>query len=308
MFPLLFFIISTILSLMAFFSRFGWCFDLASHFVFQYFIVQLACILFCAIQKCRRLLILVVILSLINFLQIAPLYLPPGNHVNEGRYNGQRLSLLMMNLNSSNKAYGKTLTYIEEKSPDILALEEISKDWLVELSKVLEGYPYRNFIAREDNFGIGLFSKIAPDNMDIKYYGSAGVPSILVEYRLENKPLTLLFTHPVPPVSHQYYQWRNEQLNAIASHRHLYAQSMILAGDLNTTSWSYHFKNFIKRMQLVDSRKGFGLQSTWPTMLPLMSIAIDHVLVSDDIKILTHQVGPSIGSDHYPVYLELRRE
>lgn len=80
---------------------------------------------------------------------------------------------------------------------------------------------------------------------------------------------------------------------------------MILIGDLNTTSWSYYFKNFIKAMQLVDSRKGFGLQTTWPSILPIMAITIDHILISPDIKVLNHKIGPHIGSDHYPVFVEL---
>ncbi len=55
-------------------------------------------------------------------------------------------------------------------------------------------------------------------------------------------------------------------------------------------------------MDLIDSRIGFGSKMTWPAMLPLMGITIDHILVSKDITVLKHEVGPNIGSDHYPVY------
>ena len=127
----------------------------------------------------------------------------------------------------------------------------------------------------------------------------------MANFTLGDKPVTLLFTHPVPPASLEYYHWRNEQFEEIASQRALFHDRLILIGDLNSTSWSYHFQSFIKKMELLDSRKGLGLHTTWPAILPLMGITIDHVLVSSDIKIIERKVGPHIGSDHKPVYVRL---
>lgn len=305
MFPGLLFTISAILTVASFFSKFGWWFDLASHFHLQYFVIQLTCIIFCIFQKRWRILSLAVISALVNFSFIVPLYLPSENKISKSIGHPHKLSILLINLNSSNKKYEVTLNYIKDKNPDVLALEEINEKWLSELSEILRSYPYKKFIPRRDNFGIGLFSKIPPDNMGIKYYGSVEVPSILANYTFNKKPMTLLFTHPVPPASLNYFNWRNEQLENIISNRQLFKDRMILIGDLNTTSWSYYFKNFIKAMHLVDSRKGFGLQTTWPSILPIMAITIDHILISPDIKVLNHKIGPHIGSDHYPVFVEL---
>lgn len=305
MFPWLLFLLSAVLTLMSFFSKYGWWFDLASHFHLQYLVIQLICIIFCVVQKRWKLLSFTVILSLINFSFIVPLYLPSkDNLLNEGR-NSDQISVLLINVNSSNREYKNTVDYILDKNPDVLALEEINETWLAELSDILSAYPYQKVIPRRDNFGIGLHSKIPPQSMEIKYYGSVGVPSVLVQYSFGNKSLTLLFTHPVPPGSLDYFNWRNEQLETIITNRNSFEKSMILVGDLNTTSWSYQFRNFVKKMNLVDSRRGFGLQITWPTMLPIMAITIDHILVSPDIKVLNHEIGPHIGSDHYPVFVEL---
>lgn len=281
-------------------------FDLMSHFRLQYFILQFLCILLCIPKKQWKLLILTSIAAMVNLSLIIPFYLPNVNTATSTYQKPrQTLSILLINVNSSNDKYIDTANYIKNENPDILALEEINSEWLAALSKTLKDYPYRKYIPRSDNFGIGLYSKIAPDEMSIQYYGSAEVPSVRAEIIFENTPVTLLFTHPVPPISLDYFRMRNEQLDDITSHRSKFQESLILIGDLNTTSWSYYYQNFIKKMKLVDTRKGFGLQTTWPTMIPALSITIDHILVSDDFVVLERKVGNHIGSDHKPVYVKL---
>ena len=160
-------------------------------------------------------------------------------------------------------------------------------------------------MVRDDNFGIGLFSKIPPNSMTVQYFGEVDVPSILASLSIKNKSLDVLFTHPVPPVSQSYFNWRNEQLSEIASLRSQFNENLVVVGDLNTTSWSHHFKDFIEKMKLRDSREGYGLQISWPAMFPFLGITIDHCLVSRNILVLNRKIGPDIGSDHYPVYIEL---
>ena len=84
----------------------------------------------------------------------------------------------------------------------------------------------------------------------------------------------------------------------------------MLAGDLNVTQFSPHFKNLLKTGKLKDSSRGFGYQPTWPAQLPLLNkisecplfrIPLDHVLVSGDIQVRSVELLPSIGSDHLAV-------
>ena len=187
----------------------------------------------------------------------------------------------------------------------MLALEEINDRWLSALSDVLGSFPFRKILTRGDNFGIGLFSHTPFQNPVIEYFGRARVPTIVSKVYIEQHPITILFTHPLPPGSPTGFHLRNQQLEEIASSRKTFGDSLIVIGDLNTTSWSYYYKRFVSRMNLHDSRKGFGIQPSWPTMLPIMLIPLDHCLVSDDIIILDRKIGPNLGSDHYPVYIEL---
>ena len=56
---------------------------------------------------------------------------------------------------------------------------------------------------------------------------------------------------------------------------------------------------------LKDARRGFGLDPSWPTFLPLLGIPIDHVAVSDEFLVTDHRKLPAFGSDHFPVIAEL---
>ncbi len=304
--PYILFSLSALLTLFGFLSKYGWCFDIASHFRVQYLVIQLLSGIFCVFLKRWKLFALALLCAVINFSIILPLYLPGADLENTTVQKTRNIKLLLMNVNSQNKDYKKTIEYIESIQPDILALEEINTAWIEALSGVLSKYPYYQHIPRSDNFGIGLYSKLPPEKINVKHYSSVTVPSIVANFNMAGIPFTLLLTHPVPPSSNRYYQWRNEQLKNIVKERGEFEENLIVLGDLNSTSWSYYFQDFLQGLNLRDSRKGFGLQNTWPSHLFILSIAIDHCLISNRFSVLERKIGPDIGSDHYPLYVELR--
>jgi hypothetical protein len=79
---------------------------------------------------------------------------------------------------------------------------------------------------------------------------------------------------------------------------------VLLVGDLNMTSWSPFFSDLIQTSGLRDSRKGFGMQNSWPANRRLLMIPIDHILVSEGVKVLSRRIGQFNGSDHYPILLD----
>jgi endonuclease/exonuclease/phosphatase (EEP) superfamily protein YafD len=115
----------------------------------------------------------------------------------------------------------------------------------------------------------------------------------------------LIATHPLPPVSAENAVMRDEQLQSAGEFAVSLAAPTVLAGDLNTTSWSPCFQDLLAVSGLRDSRRGFGVQPTWPGWLARLGIPIDHVLVSPEIRVVRRTVGPHIGSDHRPVVIDL---
>ena len=80
----------------------------------------------------------------------------------------------------------------------------------------------------------------------------------------------------------------------------------MVLGDLNTTPWSARYRALLDDAGLEDTRVGYGLQTSWPSFLPaVLRIPIDHVLVTPDLAAAEREVGPEVGSDHLPVWVEL---
>ena len=79
----------------------------------------------------------------------------------------------------------------------------------------------------------------------------------------------------------------------------------MVLGDLNATAWCYAFRRFLRETGLKDSARGWGYQATWPTGFLPLRIPIDHCLLSPDLKVLNRRIGPNVGSDHFPLTVEL---
>lgn len=288
-----------------FFSKFIWIFDLFSHFRFQYSVFFLFMLVLCILLKRRKLFLLSMVLFLISIVSIIPLYIPYGGFDKGNANSSQVVKLVQFNVLTGNRDYQSFIKYIEEKNPDIISLNEVNQSWIDNLNLSQE-YQYNVMEIREDNFGIALFSKIKLLNPRIEYFGDAGLPSAAAEFYTGDKEVSILATHPLPPVNRRNFELRNNQFDSIIRNRDNFKRSMILLGDLNATSWSYGFQNLLKGTELYDSRRGYGIGFSWPSSLPVLSLPIDHCLVSKDIEVLKRETGPNLGSDHLPVYVELR--
>lgn len=79
----------------------------------------------------------------------------------------------------------------------------------------------------------------------------------------------------------------------------------MLLGDLNTTPWGHAFRWLVTESELRDTSCGVGFQWSWPASFWPPVIPIDHALVSEDVRVLDRRMGPSIGSDHLPLVLDI---
>lgn len=236
-----------------------------------------------------------------NTYLIIPLFITSGLQVAAG----QDVRIMLANIHTSNRQFDLFLSEVREIDPDILIVQEIDFAWKDALRQLYVEYPVSIEEPRQDNFGIACYSKLPIENLRIEYIGKSSVPSIRGKVLDDNISLELIGTHPVPPVSYSYVSSRNSQLQELGRIVKDLNGAVVLVGDLNTTSWSPHFKDLIAHSMLSDSRRGFGIQATWPEGVFLLRVPLDHVLVSKDIAIKNRRVGNSIGSDHRPVIVDL---
>jgi endonuclease/exonuclease/phosphatase (EEP) superfamily protein YafD len=113
--------------------------------------------------------------------------------------------------------------------------------------------------------------------------------------------------HPAPPApgENDKSTERDVELLLLAralADRH---ERIIVAGDLNDVAWSATTRLFRQISGLLDLRIGRGLYNTfnadhWYARWPL-----DHVFVSTHFKVVNIERLPHIGSDHFPLLVEL---
>jgi endonuclease/exonuclease/phosphatase (EEP) superfamily protein YafD len=286
-------------------TRLSWSWlpaELASHFRVQYFWTCLLAALVIAATGRRRIAALALIPAALNLAVILPLYWPsdansPGS--------GAELRLASINVYSGNRRHDSVLAFIRETKPDVVLLMEMTDAWRDLLADLAADYPHQQSALRGDNFGIALVSRLPLEDPRVLELGDAEIPTIVTRLEWEGEKLLLIGTHPLPPGSRGYWQLRNEQFAALAKLCAEETGPVVVLGDLNSTSWSAHFFTLLDGTRLRDSRQGFGVQPSWPAWSPLVRIPIDHCLVSPEIAVRGRFIGRDVGSDHYPVVVDV---
>ena len=288
-------------SLAGFLGRYAWWLDIAAHFRVQYtilFAVLATCYL---VGKKRGWALACLSLAVINFIPVATYRFPTREY---DTVKGPSLKVALMNVNTQMGKPDEVAMFLQRENPDIVVLEEINDEWMRRLAPSLNGYLGRIVQTREDNFGIGVFSRTGIIATQVVYFGTADLPSIIATMGLNGRCFTLVATHPLPPGGAEYSRLRNEQLDCVARYVGTNNGPLILLGDLNLTPWSPIYGDFIRRSGLVNSSQGRAIHPSWPSFSPLFLIPIDHCLHNDGIAIKSERVGKSVGSDHLPVIVE----
>lgn len=290
-------------SILGYFGQTNWKMDLFSHFKWQYFLIlTIGSVIIFFIKRKLSLIFIPFIIAIL--IEIAPLYF--GG--NKDKSLTETTKIVCINLLSSNRQFEDVEEYIKQTDPDLIVLQEFNNLWQMMLEPKLKAYKYRLTIPRADNFGIAVYSKINISELEELKIGDAGVPSIQGDILLGSSTVRLITTHPLPPVDTWYFDHRNTQLSELGTLVSVLDHEVIVIGDLNTSSFSTHFKELISKSGLIDTRKGFGQLTTWPTWFNLARTTLDHCLVSKGISVKSREVGEDIGSDHLPIFVELAVE
>lgn len=287
-------------TILGFMGRYSWYFDLFSHFRVQYMVGLFVLALISWIGRRRRESTILFAFGCLNLIQVLPLYVDKPE---KPAHSSVQMRAMLFNINTNNGDANRVLNEIHRIDPDILVLQEISARWVSALSSLNDLYPHLVIRPREDNFGIGLYSKLALTESEVIFIGDARVPSIVAMANTPGGDIRVVATHPLPPMGRAYSTMRNDQLASLPS----YLDSdipVLLLGDLNTTPWNYSFRRLIAQSGLRDSARGFGVQPTWPNVIPLFRIPIDHCLHSPDIMVIDRSIGNNASSDHYPLIID----
>ncbi|MEK6479683.1 endonuclease/exonuclease/phosphatase family protein [Catalinimonas sp. 4WD22] len=285
---------------LGFLGRHSWLLDLFTHFRVYFLLYFFLLLIISFIRKQKVAFLINALPSLFIITSLYKFYFPAPDESGE-----QGLKVCSINLLSSNHQYEEVIRYIEEENFDIVLFLEFNKRWAEALSGLDNTYPYTQKLIREDNFGIGLMSKLPLGDSRELVLSKANMPTLVSSVRYEDRVLQIIGTHPVPPVGAFQFEARNEQFQKLNQLLKDSEAEILLMGDLNCSSFSPNFERITEGTSLRDTRLGFGLLPSWHARWFILSVSIDHALVSDSVEVLQRAKGPYIGSDHFPLALVL---
>jgi endonuclease/exonuclease/phosphatase (EEP) superfamily protein YafD len=268
----------------------AWLLDLAAHWQWLYGLGLLAGVLLGGGLVRRRLLFLPLIFT--PFVTASPA-LPDGS-------NGPALTLVSANVELHATSPTALMQWANAQKADIIVILEVSPAFAANLASV-EGYPHRLVRLHPDAFGLAILSKYPIPDWVVQT-SPTGAHRIDAMVAFDARVIAVSAWHPHPPFNPGFHQVRNAELRGLVTAIGKAGTPGLIAGDFNTTPWSTSFSGLAKQ----NWRRASGLAPTWPQWgRGVIGIPIDHVLATSDWQVMRSEVGPNIGSDHYPIVTQL---
>lgn len=267
--------------------KLAWLLDLASHWQWLHGLLLVLSILFLASQQRGWL------------WGLSALALPlvtASPVLNSATTHTPSFKILSSNVYLDNPDLNRLKVLIDQEQPDVIVLLEFSQQHLAPVKTWTE-YPHQILQARSGAFGMAILSRFALSETQ-SITDRIGIEHIRTQVQAD-QPFQLIGFHPLPPMSEQAYQVRDQLLRDLTKN---HKQPTVIAGDFNATPWSSAFQGLAQQ----GYYRSLNLFPTWPAKFKgLMGIPIDQVLASSHWQLRSARIGPNIGSDHYPIIVEL---
>ena len=221
------------------------------------------------------------------------------------------IKLLISNVLISNKNTEKLVSLIKQVNPDIVLLAEPDDRWIRDVSVIEKDYQFNITYPLDNAYGMALYSRLQLENPSLEFLVEDDIPSIHTGVRLPSGKLIKLYcVHPRPPMPPENDRSTERDAELILVGRMIKGTDTptIIAGDLNDVAWSRTTSLFQRISNLLDPRIGRGLYNSFHADHRLVRFPLDHVFHTNHFRVAEIKRLPSIGSDHFPIYIALSYE
>lgn len=221
----------------------------------------------------------------------------------------RRIRILVANVLMGNRRFDDLASLIREHDPDLILAMETDGWWDERLHVLDADYPHTVRRPQDNQYGLHLFSKLPFDAADVRCRVEDDVPSVRAQLRLRSGDIVDFHgIHPRPPRPGQDTEERDAELLIVGREVRADPRPAIVAGDLNDVAWSRTTQLFQKISGLLDPRRGRGMYSTFHADYPPLRWPLDHVFHDASFTLVGLRRLRHIGSDHFPVLVELKYE
>ncbi|HEU4318512.1 MAG TPA: endonuclease/exonuclease/phosphatase family protein [Acidimicrobiia bacterium] len=290
----------------AFGGRWVWWLDVLANFRAQYVVALAVLGLVIMMSRWRKSGYVVLAAALLNLVVVLPLYI--GSPA-EARVDAPTIRVMSFNLLSTNEEYSAVAEYIETVDPDIVFLHEASRPWEVAMESA--GLDYEVVRPRSDDLIFGTLVLLRGEDITAVSHGFAAAAPRAVSLKYVphgwDVPIAILGTHPLAPTDRERADLRDAQMGFAGAWAAEQEGAYMVVGDFNSTPWSWPFRRLLDLADLQNSQSGFGLQPTFPSTSNLLfRVPIDHLVHSPALEVTSRQLGPALGSDHFPLVVDLQ--
>jgi endonuclease/exonuclease/phosphatase (EEP) superfamily protein YafD len=223
-----------------------------------------------------------------------------------------RFRLLISNVLMENTRHDLLLKLIRETDPDLVLAVETNARWAQAMEPLAKDYPYVVRKPQENWYGLMLFSRIPLIAPRIDFLVQDDIPSVHTAFELAGGVRVFLHgIHPRPPepIRDQDSTPRDAELvvvgRAIGESEE---RPTVVAGDLNDVAWSRSSELFLRLSGMLDPRVGRGFFNSYNANNPFFRYPLDHVFHSSHFRLVEIRRLRSVGSDHFPMLVELSYE
>ncbi len=208
----------------------------------------------------------------------------------------QAVRVAHFNLFQSNTDIAGLEQEIARLNADVITLIEFTPDKSALLANLRQQYPFQFDCNRIDHCHLAILSKQPLLAVDAKAEW-AGPP--LISARLGGQ-LNGLVVYGVHTTRFPHSRAQLRQITELVKFLESESGKLLIMGDFNATPYS--------RVTTI-LEQGVGVSRltdlpTWPSIINIPQLAIDHIFASTGIRVLAEQqIGNPSGSDHYPIVM-----
>ena len=188
------------------------------------------------------------------------------------------------------------------ENPDIIQFQEVTPNFKEKLKSLELTFPYNVGF----NKFVGITESIILSKYPIKKNNNSNNDSILTKIIVNGVELNILSAHLYSGLNQYRFNLANEQILTLKKLINDISENIILIGDLNMTPVSTRFNKFVEDSNLYTYTSFLKPTFSWPSYLPsYLGIQIDHVLYSENFKMIRKKTTIHLGSDHRPLIVDL---
>jgi endonuclease/exonuclease/phosphatase (EEP) superfamily protein YafD len=193
---------------------------------------------------------------------------------------------------------------IREERPDVVALLELTPAWQQALAPALRPYATRAVEPASGSTGIGLYARDRVQAPEIVRLVDDGRPAVEARLELPSGETRLLVVHPPGALRPGDTRRHERELAAIGGWAQEHGPRSLVCGDFNAAPWMRSLRGALAEGDLRAALPGGLFAGSWPALFPPLRVAVDGCLVGSSLRARA-ELGPRVGSDHFPVLVEL---